>query len=80
MRLKAKGSRQGITVKKILRNIALALCWLPTLLWANNDTVYVVGGIQHDGLIPTIDVGRPLQKRKKMKIKHKKDTEGVTAR
>jgi len=33
---------------------------LPTLLWANNDTVYVVGGIQHEGLFPTIDVGRPL--------------------
>ena len=53
-------------MKKILRNIALALCWLPTLLWANNDTVYVVGGIQHDGLIPTIDVGRPLPEWAKM--------------
>ena len=43
-----------------MRYIALVLCWLPTLLWANNDTVYVVGGIQHEGLFPTIDVGRPL--------------------
>ena len=33
------------------------LLFLPTLLWAN-DTVYVVGSIQHEGLIPTIDVGR----------------------
>ena len=33
---------------------------LPALLWAKNDTVYVVGGIQHEGLIPTADVGRPL--------------------
>ena len=53
-------------MKKIFRNTALALCWLPTLLWANNDTVYVVGGIQHDGLIPTIDVGRPLPEWAKM--------------
>ena len=31
---------------------------MPTILWAN-DTVYVVGGIQHDGLapLPTIDAG-----------------------
>ena len=38
--------------------IALLLCFLPTLLSAN-DTVYVVGGIQHDGLVPlpTIDAG-----------------------
>ncbi len=38
--------------------IALLLCLLPTLLSAN-DTVYVVGGIQHDGLVPlpTIDAG-----------------------
>ena len=38
--------------------IALLLCLLPTLLLAN-DTVYVVGGIQHDGLVPlpTIDAG-----------------------
>lgn len=36
--------------------IALLFCFLPTLLLAN-DTVYVVGGIQHDGLVPlpTID-------------------------
>lgn len=33
------------------------LLFLPILLWAN-DTVYVVGSIQHEGLIPTIDVGR----------------------
>ena len=46
--------------------IALFLCCLPTLLWANNDTVYVVGGIQHDGLIPTIDIGRPLPEWAKM--------------
>ena len=49
-----------------MRNIALALCWLPTLLWAKNDTVYVVGGIQHEGLIPTVDVGRPLPEWAKM--------------
>ena len=38
--------------------IALLFCFLPTLLLAN-DTVYVVGGIQHDGLVPlpTIDAG-----------------------
>ena len=41
------------------------LLLFPTLLWAN-DTVYVVGGIQHDGLIPTIDVGRPLPEWAKM--------------
>ena len=34
------------------------LACLPTLLWAN-DTVYVVGGIQHEGLVPVpaIDEG-----------------------
>jgi hypothetical protein len=38
--------------------IALLLCLLPTLLSAN-DTVYVVGGLQHDGLVPLpiIDAG-----------------------
>ena len=53
-------------MKKIFRNTILALCCLPTLLWASNDTVYVVGGIQHEGLIPTIDVGRPLPEWAKM--------------
>ena len=38
--------------------IALLLCFLPTLVLAN-DTVYVVGGIQHDGLIPTIEEKHP---------------------
>ena len=38
--------------------LIILLCYLPTILWAN-DTVYVVGGIQHDGLapLPTIDAG-----------------------
>ena len=38
--------------------LIILLCCLPTILWAN-DTVYVVGGIQHDGLapLPTIDAG-----------------------
>lgn len=38
--------------------LIILLCCLPTILWAN-DTVYVVGGIQHDGLVPlpTIDAG-----------------------
>lgn len=43
-----------------LKSYIILLVSLPTLLWASNDTVYVVGGIQHEGLIPTIDVGRPL--------------------
>ena len=38
--------------------IALLLYFLPTLVLAN-DTVYVVGGIQHDGLIPTIEEKHP---------------------
>ena len=60
-----------------IRKYILFLSFIPTLLWANdisliptslraNDTVYVVGGIQHEGLIPTIDVGRPLPKWAKM--------------
>ena len=38
--------------------LIILVCCLPTILWAN-DTVYVVGGIQHDGLapLPTIDAG-----------------------
>ncbi len=48
-----------------IRKYILFLSFIPTLLWAN-DTVYVVGGIQHEGLIPTIDVGRPLPKWAKM--------------
>ena len=32
--------------------LIILLCLLPALLWAK-DTVYVVGGIQHEGLFPT---------------------------
>ena len=46
-----------ISMKRYYK-IALLLCFLPTLVLAN-DTVYVVGGIQHDALvpIPTIEQG-----------------------
>ena len=43
---------------KIKQYITLILALIPTLLWAQ-DTVYVVGGIQHDGLIPTIEEKHP---------------------
>ena len=43
---------------KIKQYITLFLALIPTLLWAQ-DTVYVVGGIQHDGLIPTIEEKHP---------------------
>ena len=36
---------------KLYYKIALLLCFLPTLVLAN-DTVYVVGGIQHEALVP----------------------------
>ena len=36
---------------KIKQYIIPILALIPTLLWAN-DTVYVVGGIQHEGLVP----------------------------
>ena len=42
-----------------IKKYIFILACLPTLLWAN-DTVYVVGGIQHESLLPTIEVGRPL--------------------
>ena len=35
-----------------IKQYILILAFIPTLLWAN-DTVYVVGGIQHEGLFPT---------------------------
>ena len=31
----------------------ILLCCLPAMMWAKNDTVIVVGGIQHEGLFPT---------------------------
>ena len=37
-------------MKKIIIGL---LCVLPAMLMASNDTVYVVGGIQHEGLFPT---------------------------
>ena len=43
---------------KIKQYITLILALIPTLLWAQ-DTVYVVGGIQHEGLIPTIEEKHP---------------------
>ena len=36
---------------KLYYKIALLLCFLPTLVLAN-DTVYIVGGIQHEALVP----------------------------
>lgn len=39
---------------------------LPAMVLAQKDTVYVVGGIQHDGLIPTKDVGVALPEWAKM--------------
>ena len=39
-----------ISMKRYYK-IALLLCFLPTLVLAN-DTVYVVGGIQHEALVP----------------------------
>ncbi len=39
---------------------------LPAMALASNDTVYVVGGIQHDGLIPTKEVGVALPSWAKM--------------
>ena len=40
-----------------IRHIFILLCTLPVSLysWAKNDTVYVSGSIQHDGLFPTTD-------------------------
>ena len=35
-----------------IKKFIIILALIPTLLWAN-DTVYVVGGIQHEGLFPT---------------------------
>ena len=48
-----------------IRKYILFLSLIPTLLWAN-DTVYVVGGIQHEGLIPTKPISRPLPEWAKM--------------
>ena len=45
-------------MKRTIRYWILALCLVPAGLWAQ-DTVYVVGGIQHDGLIPTIEEKHP---------------------
>ena len=41
-----------------IKQYILILALIPTLMWAN-DTVYVVGGIQHEGLVPVpaIDEG-----------------------
>ena len=45
-------------MKRTIRYWILALCLVPAGLWAQ-DTVYVVGGIQHEGLIPTIEEKHP---------------------
>ena len=41
-----------------IKKYILIFAFIPALLWAQ-DTVIVVGGIQHDGLVPvpTIDEG-----------------------
>ena len=35
------------------KTIILAIAFIPSLIWAQSDTVVVVGGIQHEGLFPT---------------------------
>lgn len=49
------------------------MCCLPTLLWASNDTVYVMGGIQHDGLFPT-DMSEVPQQPEWAKVAHLSNT------
>ena len=40
-------------MKKTNWIIGLVLCCLPQVMWAQQDTVIVTGGIQHEGLFPT---------------------------
>ena len=55
-----------------IRQYILILALIPTLLWAQ-DTVIVVGGIQHDGLFPT-DMSEVPQQPEWAKITHLSNT------
>ena len=57
-------------MKKIVIGL---LCVLPAMLMASNDTVYVVGGIQHEGLFPT-DMSEVPQQPEWAKITHLSNT------
>ena len=55
-----------------IKKYILILAFIPTLLWAQ-DTVVVVGGIQHEGLFPT-DMSEVPQQPEWAKITHLSNT------
>ena len=57
---------------KQIRNILLVWCLVPAMAWAQ-DTVIVVGGIQHEGLFPT-DMSEVPQQPEWAKITHLSNT------